>query len=202
MATTHRTGDFCSIVLAGGSGSQLFPLIENCPKCLLNVGNYPILYYSLRALEISGFDEKIKITIDSLKMKIKANFHTISDYIEHNTASVLASMQSLLTCDNVLVLSGDVFGEISLRNMASTFRKRDATFCAYIQPMVAEARPNTQMPPKLTVPNGSAGSQHPSNNFDSVSETIVSADFVAFNLEDDRLLICVNECNIEEGLRH
>ncbi|KAF0993264.1 hypothetical protein HZS_5520 [Henneguya salminicola] len=145
----QRTGDFCSIILAGGSGSKMFPLTESYPKCLLNVGNYPLIYYSLKALEIAGFDEtlivvreswlkKIKTRVDSLKMKIKAEYHAISHLLEPNTATVLVSIRHRIKCDDVFVLSGDIYGQITLQNMAATYRKREATFCAYIQPPISE----------------------------------------------------------------
>lgn len=47
--------EFQAIVLAGGHGTRLDTLTTNCPKCLLPVGNKPMIWYPVRMLEKAGF---------------------------------------------------------------------------------------------------------------------------------------------------
>lgn len=47
--------EFQAIVLAGGKGSRMSELSSNIPKCLLPIGNKPMIFYSVRMLEKAGF---------------------------------------------------------------------------------------------------------------------------------------------------
>ena len=50
-----RISEFQAVLLAGGEGTRLSPLTDEVPKCLLPVGNAPLLTYQLSLLETSGF---------------------------------------------------------------------------------------------------------------------------------------------------
>ena len=52
----------CAIILAAGRGKRLMPLTEHLPKCLVKIGNKPILFYQLRALEKFGVTDIVIIT--------------------------------------------------------------------------------------------------------------------------------------------
>lgn len=43
-----------AIILAAGRGRRLMPYTADRPKCLVEVGGKPILYYQLRAIELRG----------------------------------------------------------------------------------------------------------------------------------------------------
>lgn len=47
--------EFQAIVLAGGPGSRFDTLTTNCSKCLLPIGNKPMIWYPVRMLEKAGF---------------------------------------------------------------------------------------------------------------------------------------------------
>lgn len=47
--------EFQVIVLAAGKGSRITELTARKPKCLLPIGNKPMVYYSLKKIEKSGF---------------------------------------------------------------------------------------------------------------------------------------------------
>lgn len=47
--------EFQVIVLAAGKGSRITELTARKPKCLLPIGNRPMLYYPLKKIEESGF---------------------------------------------------------------------------------------------------------------------------------------------------
>ena len=44
-----------AVILAAGRGSRMYPLTEECPKCLLPVANRPLIWYPVQLLERSGF---------------------------------------------------------------------------------------------------------------------------------------------------
>ena len=50
--------EFHPVILAGGRGSRMFPLCEECPKALLPVGNKPLIWYPVQLLEKYGFEGK------------------------------------------------------------------------------------------------------------------------------------------------
>ena len=50
------------IILAGGTGSRLFPLTKVTNKHLLPVGKYPMIYHPVHKLKESGIDEILIVT--------------------------------------------------------------------------------------------------------------------------------------------
>lgn len=50
------------IILAGGTGSRLFPLTKVTNKHLLPVGKYPMIYYSIAKLKESGIEDILIVT--------------------------------------------------------------------------------------------------------------------------------------------
>jgi translation initiation factor eIF-2B subunit gamma len=50
--------EFQAIILAGGKGNRLHELTKKVPKCLLPIGNKPMVWYPARFLEKAGFNGK------------------------------------------------------------------------------------------------------------------------------------------------
>lgn len=48
--------EFQAIVLAGGTGSRMSEMVTDTPKCLLPIGNKPMIWYPVRMLEKAGFN--------------------------------------------------------------------------------------------------------------------------------------------------
>lgn len=50
--------EFQAVVMAAGKGSRIPEMTATKPKCLLPVGNKPMIYYPLKLLENAGFRGK------------------------------------------------------------------------------------------------------------------------------------------------
>jgi len=50
------------VILAGGTGSRLYPLTKVTNKHLLPVGNYPMIYHPIFKLKIAGIDDILIVT--------------------------------------------------------------------------------------------------------------------------------------------
>lgn len=48
--------EFQAIVLAGGRGTRMNDLTSDIPKCLLPIGNKPMIWYPVKMLEKAGFN--------------------------------------------------------------------------------------------------------------------------------------------------
>lgn len=51
--------EFQAVVMAAGKGSRIPEMTATKPKCLLPVGNKPMIYYPLKLLENAGFKGKL-----------------------------------------------------------------------------------------------------------------------------------------------
>ena len=48
--------EYQAVVMAAGRASQMTDLTHSMPKCLLPIGNKPLIWFSLKMLENHGFE--------------------------------------------------------------------------------------------------------------------------------------------------
>lgn len=130
-----------AILLSAGYGTRLKPLTKTIPKCLLPVGNKPLLYHWLDILENECVDEVIINThhfhnkvIDSLnkrKNKIKIS---ISYEIEllGSAGTVFANEKKLSGDEDFLLLYADNYTDVKLEPLIDFHKKSNALYTTYV----------------------------------------------------------------------
>lgn len=135
--------EFQAIVLAGGQGNRMIDISSSHPKCLLPIGNKPMIYYPVRMLEKAGFNEINIITLESIRSRvetelkvncgIKANLHIVSidDTIgdgddDFGTANSLYLLKEKIVKD-CMIVSCDLISNVSIQKMANFYRNNSAS---------------------------------------------------------------------------
>ncbi|CAH2236128.1 jg15122 [Pararge aegeria aegeria] len=132
----HKILEFQAVVLAAGRGSRLPDVGGTVSKCLLPVGPYPVLWYSLNLLEKYGFQETMVVVLDEDKsnilnalekcpLKIKYELIVIPSDEDWGTANSLKHLSSRVTTD-LIVVSGDLITNVNLNEVLNLYRKHDA----------------------------------------------------------------------------
>lgn len=132
----HKILEFQAVVLAAGRGSRLPDVGGSVSKCLLPVGPYPVLWYSLNMLEKIGLQETMIVVLDEDKsnvlnalekcpLKIKYELIVIPSEEDWGTANSLKHISSRVSTD-LLVVSGDLISSININEVLNLHRKHDA----------------------------------------------------------------------------
>jgi len=111
-----------TIILAAGQGKRLQPLTNNAPKCLIKVGNFPILHHQLRALEENGLKDIILVVgfmAEAVKKyatlhfpRLNFNFIYNPNFETTNTLYSLAlAAEQVNANETIFLLNGDVLFE-------------------------------------------------------------------------------------------
>jgi mannose-1-phosphate guanylyltransferase len=122
-----------AFLLAAGNGTRLRPLTDELPKCLLPIGDVPLLKIWLQNCQAAGISE-VLINVHAHAQKIK-NFLSTQD---HLVKVVIAEEKELLGSAGTLkenrafldreedffVLYGDVLSNVNLREMLGFHRSK------------------------------------------------------------------------------
>jgi translation initiation factor eIF-2B subunit gamma len=135
--------EFQAIILAAGRGTRMTELTSHVAKCLLPIGNKPMIWYPIRMFEKAGFAEINIVTLKSLESKLetelkvncgirtKLNFVYVNDDDEENfdegTASVLSLLKDKISKD-CMIVSCDLIANVSIQLMANFYRAKNASF--------------------------------------------------------------------------
>ncbi|XP_043262197.1 translation initiation factor eIF-2B subunit gamma [Colletes gigas] len=136
--------EFQAIVLAGGGGSRMTELTQGQHKCLLPIGNIPMIWYPLRLLERAGFKEAIVVvsentehdvssSLNKLNLKIKTDIVAVEDAEDLGTADSIRLIHEKIITD-FLVISCDLITNIDIREILDLYRKYNASITALMLP--------------------------------------------------------------------
>jgi len=135
------------IVLAGGSGTRLYPITKGISKQLLSVYDKPMVYYPISVLMLSGIDQILIISSPEDLINYKRllgdgkDFGVSFSYIEQPKPEGLAQAfilgKDFIGKDNVALVLGDNvfygrgFGKLLLNSMNNVESNNRATIFAY-----------------------------------------------------------------------
>ncbi|KAF5287809.1 hypothetical protein FQR65_LT12177 [Abscondita terminalis] len=133
--------EFQAVILAAGKGSRMHEITAGKPKCLLPVGNKPLVWYPLYKLEEVGFTDVILIiyenqkneiqnALEKLNLLIKIEYVTIKNE-DQGTADSLRAINDKIHSD-VLILSCDFISDVNLGGFLNMFRMHNASLCALL----------------------------------------------------------------------
>jgi len=130
------------VIMAGGLGTRLSPLTDNCPKPMLEVGGKPILELIIDSLKKQGFYQ-FYIAVNYLSEQISdyfGNGEKFSIQVEYireekrlGTAGALSLLPSTFadTAEKLIVLNGDVLTRVNFNSLLHFHdnTQSDATVC-------------------------------------------------------------------------
>ncbi|XP_033330331.2 eukaryotic translation initiation factor 2B subunit gamma [Megalopta genalis] len=137
--------EFQAVVLAGGGGSRMTELTHEQYKCLLPIGNIPMLWYPLQLLEHAGFKEAIVVVsenmgnnvsfaLNKLNLKIKVDIVAVENAEDLGTADSIRHIHDKIHTD-FLVISCDLISNVDICEILNLYRKHNASIAALMLPI-------------------------------------------------------------------
>ncbi|XP_017876049.1 translation initiation factor eIF-2B subunit gamma [Ceratina calcarata] len=183
--------EFQAVVLAGGGGSRMTELTHGKHKCLLPIGNVPMVWYPLQLLERAGFKEAIVIVsanmetnvslaLSNLNLKIKADIVPIEDAEDLGTADSVRLIHEKIHTD-FIVISCDLITNIDIHEILNMYRKHNASITALMLPV-------PKVPDEFVTP-GPKNKQKP------------ETDLIGISNETGRLIFLASASDFEETIK-
>ena len=158
LETLARPNDLTAVILAGGLGTRLAPLTDDCPKPLLPLGDQPILSHILDHLRDHGV-HRFVFSVSYLSERIVdyyddgSRWDCFVEYVHENkrlgTGGPLSLVPTESLSDPFLVMNGDVLNDLDVGALVETHMTNgwDATMAVrshtYTVPYgVVKARPD------------------------------------------------------------
>eukprot|EP00466_Bigelowiella_natans_P005900 jgi/Bigna1/55398/estExt_Genewise1Plus.C_580041 len=193
--------EFQAVILAGGHGNRMFPLPERTPKCLLPVGNRPLISYQLAMLERAGLRDCIVITTqhcsqqvntylaEKYEGKLNCSMHVVDDYT--GTADALRSVADKIVTD-FIVVSSDVLSNIELLYMADTHRMHDSVATV----LLANSTLTTAVPAKKG--KGGKNKKAAAAKLDAKKQSLPECNFIGLEQDTNRVVLYKSKADIED----
>ncbi|XP_076652876.1 eukaryotic translation initiation factor 2B subunit gamma [Halictus rubicundus] len=182
--------EFQAVVLAGGGGSRMTELTHGQYKCLLPIGNIPMLWYPLQLLELAGFKEAIVVVsenmgnnvsfaLNKLNLKIKVDIVAVEDSEDLGTADSIRLIHEKIHTD-FLVISCDLISNVDICEVLNLYRKHNASIAALMLPV-------SKLPDDFVTP-GPKNKQKP------------ETDLIGIDNETGRLVFLASASDFEETI--
>lgn len=135
-------GEITPVILAAGPGSRIKDMTRSVPKCLLPIGNKPMVIHPLQKLIQAGFKEAVIVVLKNQAQEIETKISQFNLKIELNYLTVNSSQEDHLgTLDSlrrinenmhsdVLIISCDTLGDYNLVPFVNEFRQNSPSLLA------------------------------------------------------------------------
>lgn len=134
LTVGHSPSDLTAVLMAGGLGSRLAPLTDQCPKPLLTMGDKPILTHIIEHLREQGVRRFI-LSVNYLAEMIVSHYGDGSDhdvFIDYvhettrmGTGGALGLIDPNSLSDNFIVCNGDILNDVSIDELLKAHQSGD-----------------------------------------------------------------------------
>lgn len=127
-------------IMAGGFGTRLRPLTDNCPKPMLPIGDKPMLEHIINLMKNQGFhlffisthylpEKIIDYLGDGSKFGISIEY--VHEEFPLGTAGALSLLPDSLTNDSLIMMNGDILTDLDFTKIVDFHEQNsfDATMC-------------------------------------------------------------------------
>ncbi|KAL7634143.1 UNVERIFIED_CONTAM: hypothetical protein RMT77_015471 [Armadillidium vulgare] len=179
-----------AIVLAAGPGSRLTS-VGIRPKCLLPVGNFPVIYYSLKFLQENGFKEatvivnqesegEIKKMPEVYDLKLRLDLAVVDTSEDPGTAESLKTIEHKIRRDahEIVIISSDLITSANFSEMMHQHMSLGAALTILTAPQLPEFLKAKPPGPK--------------------SKTNLGSDLLGVEAESNRLVYAVSEGDYDD----
>lgn len=135
--------EFQAVVLAAGSGSRFTDVTANKVKCLLPIGNFPMIWYPLQMLHRAGFVDVVVVVHDSVRAEVAAvpkkygleglRLDLVSpppNVEDFGTADALRLVHPRLSSQRIMIVSSDLVTDVPMHNLTDLHRVHGAAVTA------------------------------------------------------------------------
>lgn len=133
LERTPRASELSAVILAGGLGTRLAPLTDDCPKPLLPLGDRPILTHIIEQLRSQGVTRFV-LAVNYLSNMIVDYFDDGSrldcfiDYVHETkrlgTSGPLSLVDAATLSDPFVCLNGDILNDVDVGALRETHLSR------------------------------------------------------------------------------
>lgn len=135
--------DLQAVVMAAGFGSRMREVTSSIPKCLLPVGNVPLIFCSLNILKRAGITDVIVLVQENERLKIqnaienkldlKLDIVSVSKDEDWGTADSLRYIKDKIKSD-IVVISCDLVTDFNLNNLIVLHRSQKSALTMLLVP--------------------------------------------------------------------
>lgn len=143
--------EYQAVILAGGRGTRMTEITSSKAKCLLPIGNYPMIWYPLNMLKRIGFQEVIVVTLETAKAEIagipkKYNLDMALDVVaipaqsmsgsissqteEFGTADAIRYIHDKLKASRIMIISSDLITDVQMRHLTDLHNVHSSSLTA------------------------------------------------------------------------
>jgi D-glycero-alpha-D-manno-heptose 1-phosphate guanylyltransferase len=132
-----------AIILAGGLGTRLQPVVSNVPKCMAPIAGKPFLHYVIGFLQNNGIEHfifSVGYMHEMIEDYLEGNYPQLNYTISLENEPLGTGGAIKLGCNkclekNVLICNGDTLYKIEILSLSKVHEKTNAACTLSLKPM-------------------------------------------------------------------